>query len=401
MTQAIAVLRAGQPTVDDQILHRVWGSEGYDDQHLDADELTTRVQRNVDWLLGALVDPGQEPEAIPGFEDVAGRAEEIGTRRALQGVGIDAVIASWRTAERLIEERLVTLSEDVDAHEVLAAVIKLRVLVGALTDRSVRAYRRVQQEVTSHYDRLTIDLVARIVSADGAAADEVRERAAVVGADAEADYAAVAVGFSSAADERAVLQSRRDILGVIGLRVQGRVLVGSIEDTSLLLVPTPSDAMPALVEVLRSAARRSTRPESGPVIGVAARAKRLASSHDAAHQARLAVEVGLRLRRYADVVPYQEVAVEALILRSPDTAALVADQLAPLRDRPELTDTLRAWLDCGQSGREAARRLFVHPNTVPHRLRTIELLLHRSLTSGESLLDLQLALRAIDLNRGS
>jgi hypothetical protein len=37
-------------------------------------------------------------------------------------------------------------------------------LIAELTDRSVGSYRRTQQEVTGHYDRLATDFVAQIVS---------------------------------------------------------------------------------------------------------------------------------------------------------------------------------------------------------------------------------------------
>lgn len=401
--QAIGNLRETTPTLDSQILHRVWGSEGYDESHLDPSELSVRVHRNVDWLLTALLDPSDDPEAVNGFAEVASSAEEIGSRRALQGVGVDAVIGSWRTAEQLIEQRLVSLAGEVETGELLGAVIKLGILVGVLTDRSVVAYRRIQQEVTSHYDRLTTDLVARIVSNAGISATDIEQRAAVVGADANVEYAAVAIGFAPSVDEPATLQALRDILGYLGARVSGRVLIGSLDDAPLLLVPAGVGSgmgTPVQVQaVLRSALRllRGGR-DTKPVVGLAARTTRLAAAHDAAHQSRTAVEVGVQLGRLGEVVSYPEVAVEALILRSPDTARLLVDALRPILGRPELVETLRVWLASGQSAREAARRLYVHPNTVPHRLHTVGRLLGRPLVGSDDLLDIRLALRAMDLH---
>lgn len=395
--QAVGSLSEISPRLDAQILHRVWGTDGYDESHLNPHELSDRVQLNVDWLLGALLDPSDDPEGIPGFHTIASLAEDIGTRRALQGVGVDAVIKSWRTADQLIEQRLVSLEGEVPAAELLTAVIKLGVLVSALTDRSVAAYRRVQQEVTTHYDRLTTDLVARIVSNAGLSAFEVQQRAEVVGADPNGEYAAVAIGFSASVAEAVTLQAQRELLGYLGMRVAGRVLIGSLDDGPLLLVPTEPGQMTHLHEVLKSALRLSTTQNAAPVLGVAAAATRLVTAHDAAHAARIAVQVGVLLGREGQVVRYPDVAVEALLLRSPDTAQMVANQLRPILGRPELLDTLRAWLAGGQSAREAARRLYVHPNTVPHRLRTTSRLLGRSLDGTDDLLDLRLALRALDL----
>lgn len=394
--QAIGNLREAGPRLDAEILHRVWGSDGYDVNHVDPTELSDRVHRNVDWLLAALLHPCDDPEGIPGFQEVARSAEDIGTRRALQGVGIDAVIGSWRIAEQLIEHRLVGLADEVGTAELLAAVIKLGSLVSALTDRSVASYRRIQQEVTSHYDRLTTDLVARIVSNAGLSPAEVQQRAEAVGADAGAEYAAVAIGFAPTVDEPVILQAQRDILGYLGMRVPGRVLIGSLDDAPLLLVPT-TGSLAQVQGLLCSALRPSSTHSAAPVIGLGAAATRLSAAHGAAHQARTAVEVGIQLGRQGAVVRYADVAVEALLLRSPDTAELLVEQLTPILGRPELVATVRAWLACGQSAREAARRLYVHPNTVPHRLRTIGRLLGRPLDGSDDLLDVRLALRALDL----
>ncbi len=395
--QAVGNLRATSPRLDAQILHRVWGSDGYDENHLNPNELSDRVHLNVDWLLGALLDPSTNPEGIPGFDTVASLAEDIGTRRALQGVGIDAVIRSWRTAEQLIEQRLVGLEGDVATAELLTAVIKLGVLVSALTDRSVAAYRRVQQEVTTHYDRLTTDLVARIVSNAGLSASEVQQRAEVVGADPNAEYAAVAIGFGASVVESITLQAQRELLGYLGMRVAGRVLIGSLDDAPLLLVPTVPGQLTHLHGMLVSALRLTSTQNAAPVVGLAAGTARLSTAHDSAHEARIAVQVGILLGQEGQVVRYADVAVEALLLRSPDTAQMVASRLGPILGRSELVDTLRTWLACGQSAREAARRLYVHPNTVPHRLRTTGRLLDRSLDGSDDLLDLRLALRALDL----
>jgi DNA-binding PucR family transcriptional regulator len=86
-----------------------------------------------------------------------------------------------------------------------------------------------------------------------------------------------------------------------------------------------------------------------------------------------------------------------LLLRNPDIAALLAARLRPLRDRPDLLQTLRVYLKCGMSARAAARALFVHQNTVPYRLRTIERLLGRNLDDVTALSDVILALRGLEL----
>ncbi|MGP7997547.1 MAG: PucR family transcriptional regulator [Streptosporangiaceae bacterium] len=73
--------------------------------------------------------------------------------------------------------------------------------------------------------------------------------------------------------------------------------------------------------------------------------------------------------------------------------------LGPLAALPEgertvLLDTLEAWRDSGGSASQAAERLFVHPNTVRHRLRRISAATGRSLTAPRDVAELCLALEA-------
>lgn len=409
--QALRNIRETPPRLEDSIVTQVWGRSDYDEHHLDPIELASRVQGNVGWLLDALVDVDEhgmrrEPARIPGYDVVRGVAVEIGERRAIQGVGIDAVIGSWRTAERIIQERVVALAGEVAVDELLDAVRMLGVLIGALTDASVEGYRRVQSEVTEHYDRLTSDFVTRIVSRSGLTADEVEERARVVEADPRALYAAVALGTASA-EASAALHAQRHLLGHLAHRVGGRILVGrtavaSGAERPLLLVPVRADTTDALVAQVREGARRA---DAGLdiIAGVSSTTATLVEAHGPARQARLALEVvtgaahgsaGESARR---IETFADVAVEALLLGDPETAALLAQRVQPLAAKPELLATLRAWFDAGRSARGAARALYVHANTVPHRLATAARLLGRDLAGEPDLLDLELALRAHEL----
>ncbi|MCX4976821.1 helix-turn-helix domain-containing protein [Streptomyces sp. NBC_00620] len=70
-------------------------------------------------------------------------------------------------------------------------------------------------------------------------------------------------------------------------------------------------------------------------------------------------------------------------------------QALPVGDRELLLDTLDAWFACGGSADEAAKRLYVHPNTVRSRLRRIAERTGRSLTDPRGITELSLALRAV------
>jgi DNA-binding PucR family transcriptional regulator len=77
--------------------------------------------------------------------------------------------------------------------------------------------------------------------------------------------------------------------------------------------------------------------------------------------------------------------------------------LGPLADvdpgfRDVLVTTLTAWLDCDGSAARAVNRLYCHHNTVLNRLRRIERLTGRSLTRPRDLVEVALALSALNLH---
>jgi hypothetical protein len=69
----------------------------------------------------------------------------------------------------------------------------------------------------------------------------------------------------------------------------------------------------------------------------------------------------------------------------------------PAEDRDTLLQTLTGWLDANGSATDAGRALYVHPNTVRHRLRRIEQHTGRSLSSPRETAELAVALQAVAL----
>jgi sugar diacid utilization regulator len=166
-----------------------------------------------------------------------------------------------------------------------------------------------------------------------------------------------------------------------------------MDEVPLLLVPTEG-ATDALEAQLRAALARLPGPEA-VIAGVGADVAALPAAGPACRQARDEVEIGRRLPMGDPVVRFADVAADVLLLRSPDIAALLAGRLAPLATRPELLQTLRTYLECGMSARETARRLYLHPNTVPYRLKVVEQLLGRGLSTVASDPVTVLGLRAL------
>ncbi len=76
---------------------------------------------------------------------------------------------------------------------------------------------------------------------------------------------------------------------------------------------------------------------------------------------------------------------------------LVARYVAPLRERgafgQELLRTVQAWIDCGASPDRTARALFVHRNTLRHRLARFEEITGADLGDVNGLVEVWWALR--------
>jgi hypothetical protein len=94
----------------------------------------------------------------------------------------------------------------------------------------------------------------------------------------------------------------------------------------------------------------------------------------------------------------------ALLTSRPDLAGeLSGHVLAPLLEldqanRDVLLDTFSAWLAADGSVRRAARPLYCHRNTVLNRLRRLEKLTSRSLSTPKDLVELTLAVEAFRLS---
>jgi hypothetical protein len=376
LSDVLARIEAALDDIAAEVFGEVWGVPGYDEEHLPPSDLVGFLGPNLRAIVRSLRSGGQ-PEG-----DALAAARRIGEVRALQGVPIDAVIQSWSTAERVLREHLLQFADRLTTGDLRDCVHRLAMLFVALTRASVDAYRTTQDEVTAHYDRLTTDLLSRLTGEQPADPDEIRRRARTIGVDPSAGYAAVTIAVAGAdrsPEPHAYLRIQRHLLATVGARVTGRVLVGTMDEFPLLLVPAEGGTE-ALEAQLRAALDHLPGPEA-VIAGVGAEVAALPAAGPACRQARDALEIGRRLAIDDPVVRFADVAADVLLLRNPDVAALLAGRLAPLATRPELLQTLRTYLECGMSARETARRLYLHPNTVPYRLKVVEQCLGRELST--------------------
>jgi DNA-binding PucR family transcriptional regulator len=138
---------------------------------------------------------------------------------------------------------------------------------------------------------------------------------------------------------------------------------------------------------------------SAPAAGVAALAGAL---HEAESARRLAeLRASGAAPAAVSVVTSDEVASHELLMASVPGAVLRSFRerlLGPLlaydeRHRAELLSTLREFLACSGSWNACAARMYVHVNTVRYRIRRIEELTGRDLSSLDDQVDFFLAMR--------
>ncbi|MBP2702566.1 PucR family transcriptional regulator ligand-binding domain-containing protein [Microbispora sp. RL4-1S] len=181
-----------------------------------------------------------------------------------------------------------------------------------------------------------------------------------------------------------------------------RAVAAAGADGSVALVPLRGTAAGELAGALRERAARLAAGLAGTTVAIGVSGELTGPAairggvEEAGHARRVAEARG------GGVVTSDEIYTHALLLATVpgDVRRSFADRLlGPLFDYDrshgaELVRTLGAFLDCAGSWNGCAERLHVHVNTVRYRVRRIEELTGRDLSSMADRVDLFLALRA-------
>ena len=151
-------------------------------------------------------------------------------------------------------------------------------------------------------------------------------------------------------------------------------------------LPRPHEQLDRLVTALAAG--------GGGRIGVSPPYDDLRLTSQALRLTRIAMRGALERRQ---VVVFGRDPLSAAAASAPDIMPGVARSVLggldglPLEDRALLLDTFGVWLECDGSASEAAKRLFVHPNTVRYRLKRLEERTGRSLSNPRAVAELSLA----------
>jgi purine catabolism regulator len=168
----------------------------------------------------------------------------------------------------------------------------------------------------------------------------------------------------------------------------------------------PSTAAAAAWAQQVNAQAIAENPRAQLAIGIGRTVNRLVDLRLSYREAAQAMALEHRLHHNRPQV-YSELGVYRLLLPLAETGELraFADQvLGPLvkderAGKSDLLDTLRAYLRCNGNVMQAARELYIHRNTLLYRLERIHELGNLDLDDAETLLKVQLALKAHELVR--
>jgi len=351
-------------------------------------------------------------DRLPAPSEVSAPRAGAG-KYTLFGVGGEPRITSWFLACAGREQDW--------PHELRESVAELAVDV---------ALERARLDAARTGDRKLAEAIVTMFAAgggEGAAPAEIASlmRAAGLPPDGRYLVAAMSAAASAMVTGPNADRWRCDLAAELAMPHAEGTLVAPLGDEIVLLVPVPDAPASSTVASstvaspapdgtasaahLFAAAIRGAQPVvesdrsrirltvgiSAPAVGVTALS---GAWHEASSARRLAA---LRGATHVSVVTSDEVASHELLLATVPASVLRSFRerlLGPLvayddRHRAELLPTLREFLACSGSWNACAARMYVHVNTVRYRIRRIEELTGRDLSSLNDQVDFFLALR--------
>lgn len=328
-----------------------------------------------------LLDRAVAGESVEGGE-LYDAAEETGHRRAVQGLPLDSVLRSFRIGGRLIWEDLVAAADEggVDPTDLRRIGTQLWEVVDRTSSHVARSYHRTEHDLVRADEQRSAALWEELLRGRAQEPAFAATVAQTLGLPLEGPY--LAVTLSGAAQDLSAPLRRVGVVPAFHRRT----------DSVVGVLATGTATLRTVIDVLAAAGAR---------VGVSARVPTLATIDEAFRQAAVAlrsVPLGS-----AEVASYDDRLVAGLLLGSPEVAdRLVARWLGPVLALPAgesrvLLQTLEAWVSAGGAMTRTAALAHCHRNTALNRINRIAGLLGVPLVEGAVPIEVQLALRWLDL----
>ncbi|WP_458319542.1 PucR family transcriptional regulator [Mycolicibacterium brisbanense] len=319
----------------------------------------------------------------PELADVSA-AEDTGVRRALAGVPLATVMSAYRVGFRFMWEASLAQARDLDIspEAILATTSQIMLAQDSFTQAMTGAYRQqlTQQMLLKEEERSA--LVEAILQGRITDTQNLWDAADILRLPTSGPYVVVAAQVPGIG--RTGLPEIANKLDTRDIRSAWRLL----PDLQVGIVHLRRSAsLDELLEILRSAA--SDR------VGVSPPFDDLTDTGEALRFARLAIAGRPTDDQLVQVFDGSPLAVAAVA--APEVMQRIGHDILggfddlPAEERQILVDTFQAWLDSGGSANETAAKIYVHPNTVRHRLHRIEERTGRSLSRPRDIAELCLA----------
>lgn len=384
MSDVVAALRARVPELGEQMALRIRAQvDAYKDDSLTPfDSLVRSTTSNAALVLDRL---GRADAADPDPSP----SRETGRTRAEQGMPLADTLHAYRIgfaflwSEILAEAR--TRPEVSDA-ELVSQSAEIWALFGQYAQTVATAHREASAELTSQREARRSALAEALFTGVIADRTTLRDAARELGLPERGPYAVAAAVADAPGEEP--LTGIESALRQAQLPSAWRLLPD--QQIGLVALSTPA-AEATLLRVLNRA--RTAR------VGVSPCFESLRDTPQALRFARLAL-AGLR-HTGPGVARFDDDPLAMVVAAAPAEAAHLVDVTLrpvlglPAAERARLLETLEQWFATSGSAKDAAGRLFVHPNTVRYRLRRVEELTQRSLSDPRAVAHIGAALLAV------
>ncbi|MFG2819836.1 PucR family transcriptional regulator [Kitasatospora sp. NPDC048365] len=369
---------------------------------LPSEQLRGEVVREVDRGIRAFTETLRTGE-LPGEGELT-RISESSARRADEGVPLEAVVGAYHFGAQECAARVLAAAGPDDLPDVLLVQYRLLDYLRLVSCAVAAGYVQERQAALGDEQVARQALLSRLL--EGGDPQAAADRAGLA---LPPCFLVLGITMGPHPDELlpgvnhdvAARRKLRRLRNELRHRTKGDPLSALSAAGGLVLIP--SEAPPAdlagpdrdrLARLVEDLAR-----VCGAELLVAAAAAAPDGVADAARLVGEVREVAQASGRGPGLYLLDDVLLEYQLSRPSPARDRLATLLAPLAGRPELLDTLRAFLACGLDRRQAAARLQVHPNTVDYRLRKATELTGLDAARGADQLTLRAALAAHDTAR--
>ncbi|WP_161895210.1 PucR family transcriptional regulator [Gordonia spumicola] len=338
--------------------------DGLPDDHFNADVLPAITM--CGYALFEAVSTGRDLT----FDEVRVFAGPVAERHAEDRLPLQMLLTGIHESAQILLTEAAAIAEDDEMADMLDLGKRMLNMLGSITLSVVSAYTEVEQSIYHAEREARRELCAALIDGRPAAGLAARadttiaDRYLVLSLRVDVDASPVSAAHLITRRRRRLLQQILDELtssttpavfdGVVGTALIPESSV-DIDDAARWAAMTArlTAEFDADVHMILTA---GVSPEHIP-----------ASVADGTELARLACA----LRRPSGAYSLDDLLLEYQITRPSPARDRLADRVAPLFTQPHLLESLQAHLKHGANRKDAAKEVFVHPNTFTYRLRRV------------------------------